>query len=119
MPYSSTDFRMNNLSPAVLEAHARIRRAQSEHDVATAVHDYIHGLSVEKLSRLPETCRPPAGAHRDEIVAYNVELARKELMFEGAEEDAALLREMLSVMTEAAQRFAQLSTDVRPPKTPP
>ena len=110
---------MNNLSPAAKESHARIRRAQSEQDVTAAVRDYIRGLAPDRLSRLPQACRPPEVTHRDEIVAYNVELARKELMFEGAEEDAALLRDMLSVMTEAAQRFAQLSTDVRPPKTQP
>ena len=108
---------METYSPHAKDSQVRIRRAQSEEDVVRAVHDYVRALEAQALARLPQPCRPENLRDRDDIVAFNVELARKELVFEGPGEDAMLLREMLSVMTEAASRFAQLSARQLPPAT--
>lgn len=106
---------MEQFSPHAHDSRSRIRRAQSEQDVVQAVLAYVEALSADRLARLPEVCRPAGLRDREEIVAFNLELARRELVFDGGGDDARLLREMLAVMTEAASRFAQLSARGLPP----
>lgn len=110
---------MKNLSAAARDTQTRIRRAQSERDVTVAVLDYLRDIPLEALAPLPEQCRPAGLTERDDIVGFNLELARCELMFQGPEHSIALLREMLSVTSEAASRFAHLSAQLAGPPTRP
>lgn len=95
------------------EWQSRIRLAKDEEAVLALAREYAESLPAERLDRLPPGCRPGPFAERDDVAAFNVHLAREELMFEGPEEDVAMLREMLLVMSEAALRLAQLSYDAR------
>lgn len=103
---------MGRISAA--EFRNRIRRARSEGEVVGIVDAYVRELPPEVVAALPFACRPLGLASREEIVGYTVELARGELVFDGPAEHAALLREMLGVMNEAATRFAQLGAEPRP-----
>ena len=110
---------MKYLSTAASDTLKRIRRGQSDREVTVAVLDYLRDIPVEALSHLPEACRPAGLAERDDIVGFNLELARCELMFQGAEHSIVLLREMLAVTSEAASRFAHLSAQLAGPPTKP
>ena len=96
-----------------------VRLAPTEASLVGVVGEYLEDISAEALARLPPAARPTAIRSAEDIVALTLQVAREELMFSGDAETAALLREMLSVLTEAAGRLASMSIDARPPRTPP
>ena len=96
-----------------------VRLAPTEASLVGVVAEYLEGLPAEARAGLPQAARPGAIRGAEDIVALTLQVAREELMFSGGAETAALLREMLSVLTEATGRLASMSIDARLPRTPP
>ena len=49
----------------------------------------------------------------DELAAFNLQVARDELMYSGDDQVRALLRAMLTVLSDATNRAAQFSLEAR------
>lgn len=96
-----------------------VRLAPTEASLVGVVAEYLEDIPAEALARLPQAARPTAIRGAEDIVALTLQVAREELMFSGDAQTTALLREMLSVLTEAAGRLASMSTDARLPPTVP
>ena len=87
----------------------RIRQAANEEAVLAVVQDYVHSLPRDGLAKLPASSRPDGVAARDEVIALNVQVARDELLFSGPTDVRELLREMVTVHTEASARLTSLA----------
>lgn len=90
-----------------------LRQAHNEAALVDVVADFLASLSAADVERLPAGARPVAIRGPEDVVAFNVEVARAELMFTGDAQIAALLRLILTVLTEAANRLASLSIEAR------
>ena len=88
---------------------ARIRQASSEEAVLAIVREFVQSLPRDGLARLPASSRPDGVGARDEVIALNVQVARDELLCNGPAEVRELLREMVTVLTEASTRLSSLS----------
>lgn len=91
----------------------QMRAAASEDALLHIVSAYLATLPREAVASLPESSRPVQLARPDDIAALNVQLARDELMYSGEEKVASLLREMVTVLTEATHRLTQFSLEAR------
>ena len=87
----------------------RIRQAANEEAVLAVVQEFVQSLPRDGLARLPATSRPDGLGARDEVIALNVQVARDELLCSGPAEVRELLREMVTVLTEASARLSSLS----------
>lgn len=96
-----------------------LRKAYDEAALVAVVADFLRSLPAEDVERLPAGARPIAIHDADDIVALNVEVAREELLFTGDPRTAALLRLMLTVLTEAANRLASFSIEAWMPGPDP
>ena len=74
---------------------------------------YLATLPREEVASLPESSRPVRLARPEDIAALNVQIARDELMYSGEEKVASLLREMVTVLSEATHRLAQFSVEAQ------
>ena len=96
-----------------------MRSAASEEALLHIVSAYLATLPRDEVASLPASSRPVQLDRPGDIAALNVQIARDELMYSGEERVAKLLREMVSVLTEATHRLAQFSLEAQllaPPK---
>ena len=91
-----------------------VRHAPSEDAVLVQVRKYLASLSEDDIGCLPESARPVPLEAPDDLMAYNLQVARDELMGNGDAPAAGILREMVLVLNEAASRIANMSLDVPP-----
>jgi hypothetical protein len=97
----------------------QMRSAPSQNALLEVVGKYLATLSHDQISTLPEGSRPRVIHQIDDVAALNVQVARDELVYAGDEQVAALLRQMVVVLTEATHRISQFSIDahlLRPPR---
>jgi hypothetical protein len=87
----------------------RIRQAANEEAVLAVVQEFVRSLPRDGLAKLPASSRPDGLSAREEVMALNVQVARDELLCRGPEEVCGLLREMVTVLTEASARLSSLS----------
>ena len=87
----------------------RIRQAANEDAVVAVVHEFLASLPADVLARLPASSRPEGLDGRDAVIAHNVQVSRDELLCTGPADVRELLREMATVLTEAATRLTNLS----------
>jgi hypothetical protein len=100
------------MQPAAIECQSRIRDAAADQEIVRLVNAFVATIAPELIAMLPGDCRPHHLDDRDAIMAYNVQLARAELLCdESAAPYAEVLRTILAVTTQAATRFTQLSSD--------
>ena len=91
----------------------RIRAAPTPDGLLELVREFLGLLAPEQVGRLPPSSRPNGVRDIDELAAFNVQVAKDELMFEGDAATRALLRRMTTVLTEATNRGAQFSFEGR------
>lgn len=96
------------------EWQAVVRQAHSEDAVLEQVRKYLASLSEDEIAGLPESTRPVALESADDLMAYNLQLARAEVLGVGDGAARPLLRTMVLVLNEAASRIASMSLDLRP-----
>ena len=97
----------------------QMRSAPSQDALLEIVSKYLATLSTEQLNTLPESSRPGEITRTDDVAALNVQIARDELVYSGDAQVAALLRQMVVVLSEATHRISQFSIDahlLRPPR---
>ena len=103
----------------MVDWQGRIRSARNEEEVVAIAREFCDSLPPERLACLPPDCRPGPFAGSDDVLGYNLQLARAELMFAADDKEADFVREILQVMMEAANRLTQLSLDGRLPRPRP
>ena len=99
--------------PVIDEWQREIRRAQDADTLLAVVRQFLGSLGSDQLARLPRSSQPHAMRDIEDLAALNVQVTKEELMFSGDEETRAVLRRMVTVLTEATNRLAQLSPEAR------
>jgi hypothetical protein len=86
-----------------------IRAASTEGEVIAAVRDYLGALDKAQLAAIPAGLLSLQINHARDIAAAAVELARHEATMEQHGPEAALVKDVATVLSTAAMRLAIIS----------
>ena len=87
--------------------------AEGPEALLAVTREFARSLDPDQLQTLPASARPNGMHDIDELAAFNLQVARDELMFSGDAQTRSLLRAMLTVLSEATNRAAQFSLEAR------
>ena len=87
--------------------------ATNEHAVVAIVREYLQTWTPSELEALPVTIDASRISHGQDVSNLAVELAQSELKFNGDPRATEALREITSVVREAAARFPRFSWEAK------
>jgi hypothetical protein len=92
--------------------HRRLAEARSSADVLRIVKDYVASWKSTDIAALPEDCRVAVVNDVEDIAAYAVTLAQRQLSSPHSDE----LQSIVHVFTSASVRLVQLAAQTTLPR---
>ena len=104
---SNNGHRFSAASQRTIQAigwQGRLNDCADEAEVLGLVKDHIAQLSLDELSQLPDSLRPPRLVDADDVSSYAFLLAREHQLGENCE----VLEKLAGFITNAARRLSQV-----------